>query len=377
MKIIIAGGGRVGGTLAARLVAEQHQVTVVEKDANTCHRLFEDIGVVTVCGDANDPSVLESAGISGADIAAGVLARDAENLAFATLVRTMSSARVMVRMLDSRYRQAYRLAGVSELVAEAEVVVAKMTTAIDFPQVAGSLPLAAGTAILFELEVSTKALVAGRTVAQVRGLPQFPRECVFIGVVDPEGRITLPDGSTVLRAGHTIILVARRAELARAVECLTAEAQRQSDTPLTEMLRKVDFLAPLNDEQLASVARGADYLRKEAGETLFKKGDAGESFYVVVSGEVNLLAEGGRLIEVVKPGGFFGEIALLTGEPRATSALAATACELAAVGREDFQGMVMANPAVALEMSRILGQRLARMAQQDRAPQKRKGLFGR
>ena len=89
--------------------------------------------------------MLESAGINGADIAAGVLARDAENLAFATLVRSMSRARVMVRMLDSRYRQAYRLAGVGELVEEAEVVVAKMTTAIDFPQVAGSLPLAAGT----------------------------------------------------------------------------------------------------------------------------------------------------------------------------------------------------------------------------------------
>ncbi|MFY0571761.1 NAD-binding protein [Archangium lansingense] len=377
MKIIIAGGGRVGGTLAARLVAEHHHVTVVEKDQNICNRLFEDIGAVTVCGDANDPSVLDSAGISGADIAAGVLARDAENLAFATLVRSMSKARVMVRMLDSRYRQAYRLAGVSELVAEAEVVVAKMSTAIDFPEVAGSLPLAAGTAILFELEISAKALVAGRTVAQVRALPDFPRECVFIGVVDPEGSITLPDGNTVLRAGHTIILVARRAELARAVECLTAELQRQSDTPLAELLRKVDFLAPLNDEQLASVARGADYIRKETGESLFKKGDAGESFYVVVSGEMNLLAEGGRLVEVVKPGGFFGEIALLTGEPRATTAMAATACELAAVGREDFQGMVMANPTVALEMSRILGQRLAKMAQQERAPQKRKGLFGR
>ncbi|MFL5357079.1 NAD-binding protein [Archangium sp.] len=377
MKIVIAGGGRVGGALAARLVAEHHQVTVVERDQATCNRIFEDIGAVTVCGDANDPHVLDSAGISNADIAAGVLARDAENLAFSTLVRSMSSARVMVRMLDSRYRAAYRLAGVSELVEEAEVVVAKMTTAIDFPQVAGSLPLAAGTAILFELEVSAKSLVSGRTVAQVRGLPEFPRECVFIGLVDPEGHITLPDGNTVLRAGHTIILVARRAELARAVECLTAEPQRQADTPLAEMLRKVDFLAPLNDEELATVARGAEYLRKEPGEAIFKKGDAGETFYVVVSGQVNLLAEGGRIVEVVKPGGFFGEIALLTGEPRATSATAGTACELASVGRDDFRGVVMANPAIALEMSRILGQRLAKMAQQDKGPQKRRGFFGR
>ena len=83
------------------------------------------------------------------------------------------------------------------------------------------------------------------------------------------------------------------------------------------------------------------------------------------------------MVEVVKPGGFFGEIALLTGEPRSTSAAAATPCELAAVGREDFRGVVMANPAMALEMSRILGQRLAKVAQQDNAPQKRRGLFGR
>ncbi|MFY0581765.1 cyclic nucleotide-binding domain-containing protein [Cystobacter fuscus] len=289
----------------------------------------------------------------------------------------MSPARVMVRMLDSRYREPYRLAGVGELVEEAEVVVTKMATAIDFPQVAGSLPLAAGDAILFELKVNTKAVVAGRTVAQVRAQTDFPRECVFIGMVDPEGRITLPDGNTVLRAGHTLILVARRAELARAVECLTLEPQNTLDTPLADMLRRVDFLAPLGTEEVLKLAHGAEYLRKDAGEPIFKKGDAGETFFVVVSGQVNLLGEGNKLVEVVKPGGFFGELALLTGEPRATHASAASACELASVGREDFRGVVMANPVIALEMSRILGQRLSRMAQEDPAPRKRKGLFGR
>jgi trk system potassium uptake protein TrkA len=378
MKIVIAGGGRVGGTLAARLVGEQHEVTVVERDSGICHRLFEEIGVVTVCGDATDPQVLEAAGITRADVAAGVLARDAENLAFATLVRATSNARVMVRMLDSRYRDAYRLAGVRELVEEAEVVVAKMTTAIDFPQVAGSLPLAAGDAILFELELGARALVANRTVAQVRGLPDFPRECVFIGLMDPDGHITLPDGATVLRSGHTAILVARRTELARAVDCLTAEPpQEDLINPLAQTLRRVDFLAPLSNEELSAVARGAEYRRLKAGEELFKKGAPGETFFVVVAGEVNLMADGGRVLETVKAGGFFGEIALLTGEPRSTSAVAGTDCELAAVGREDFRGVVMANPVMALEMSRILGQRLAKVAQQDKAPAKRRGLFGR
>lgn len=377
MRIVIAGGGRVGSVLAARLVGEQHTVTVIERDKATCTRLFEEVGVLTVCGDATDPQVLEAAGITGADIAAGVLARDAENLSFAMLVRAKSPARVMVRMLDTRYREAYQMAGVKELVAEAEVVVSKMATAIDFPQVAGSLPLASGEAILFELAIGQRALVAGKTVAQVRSMEGFPREVVFIGLVDPDGHTVLPDGSTVLKAGCTVILVARRTQLAQAVECLTAEpVARGAAGTLSQLLRKVDFLTSLNEDEVEMVARGAEHLQRAAGADIFKRGDPGESFYVVLSGEVTLRSDAGEVIETVRPGGFFGELALLTGEPRAANAIAATACELAAVGREDFRSVVMANPAVALEMSRMLGQRLSRAASAAR-PVKRKGLFGR
>jgi trk system potassium uptake protein TrkA len=377
MKIVIAGGGRVGAVLAERLVADQHVVTVIERDSNTCTRLFEEVGVVTVCGDATNPQVLEAAGVATADVAAGVLARDPENLAFSMLVRSMSSARVMVRMLDRSYREAYRLAGVKELVAEAEVVVAKMSTAIDFPQVAGSLPLAGGDALLFELAINPRALVAGKTVAQVRAIEGFPRESLFIGMVDPEGGTVVPDGSTVLRAGHTVILVARRTQLGQVVEFLTAEPHTNvSLTPLTQALRRVDFLAPLSDQELLAVARGAEFLQRPAGSEIFKKGDPGESFFVVLAGEVRMLGEGGQLVGTVGQGGFFGELALLTGEPRMATAVTGTACELAAVGRDDFRSVVMANPAVALEMSRILGQRLSR-AQGVPAPSKRKGFFGR
>ncbi|MDY7227762.1 NAD-binding protein [Hyalangium rubrum] len=377
MRIVIAGGGRVGSVLAARLVAEQHTVTVIERDATICTRLFEEVGVVTVCGDATSTQVLEAAGIAAADVAAGVLARDAENLAFAMLVRSMSPARVMVRMLDNTYREAYRMAGVKDLVAEADVVVAKMTTAIDFPQVAGSLPLASSDTLLFEVGIGPRALVSGKTVAQVRGIEGFPKESLFIAVVDSEGQTVVPDGSTVLRSGHTVILVARRSQLAQAVELLTAEPTSSTGlTPLTQALRKVDFLAPLSDAELATAARGAEFLQRPAGSEIFKKGDPGETFFVVLAGEVRLLGDGGQLVSTVGPGGFFGELALLTGEPRMATAVASSPCELAAVGREDFRGVVMGNPTVALEMSRILGQRLSR-AQGASLPIKRKGLFGR
>ncbi|MFN7132828.1 MAG: potassium channel family protein, partial [Myxococcales bacterium] len=220
MKIVLAGGGRVGALLAARLMQERHAVTVVERDRAACERLFEELGVLTVAGDATDPRALQDAGLRGADIAIGVLARDADNLAFASLARAMSDARIMVRMLDDAYRDAYRLAGVRELVAEADLVVGRMATAIEFPQIQGSLPLPGGDAIVFELSIGPRALVNSKTVAQVRADERFPRDCVFIGFADAQGGIELPTGTSVLRAGQVAIVVARRAQLAAAVAFL-------------------------------------------------------------------------------------------------------------------------------------------------------------
>ncbi|HET9037478.1 MAG TPA: cyclic nucleotide-binding domain-containing protein [Myxococcaceae bacterium] len=376
MRILIAGGGRVGGVLAAKLISEQHQVTVVERERAVCDRLFEEIGALVVCGDAMNPQVLESAGVVGADVACAVLPRDSDNLAFAMLVRTIGGARTMVRMLDPSYRQAYLLAGVRDLIAEAEVVVAKMATAIDFPQIAGSLPLAAGDAVLFELVIKPRAVVAGRTVAQVRADPEFPKECVFIGFLDAEGKIALPDGATALRPGHTAILVTRRSALGQAVEVLTREPVVQDPAKqLVDALRRVDFLAPLDDAEIERIAQGIVVRTERTGEVLFRRGEPGEIFYVVLSGEVTLETEDGKVLEHVRPGGFFGEIAILTGQPRSTQAIVRQDAQLAEIGRDEFQQVVMANPTVAVAMSRILGQRLANTSRP--AVPKKRGFFGR
>jgi len=376
VRILIAGGGRVGAVLAAKLIGEQHQVTVVERDRAVCDRLFEELGALVVCGDAMSPQVLESAGVVGADVACAVLPRDSDNLAFAMLVRTIGGARTMVRMLDPSYRQAYLLAGVRDIIAEAEVVVAKMATAIDFPQIAGSLPLAAGDAVLFELVIKPRAVVAGRTVAQVRADPEFPKECVFIGFLDAEGKIALPDGATALRPGNTAILVTRRSGLGQAVEVLTREPVVQDPAKqLVDALRRVDFLAPLDDAEIERIGQGIVVRTERAGEVLFRRGEAGETFYIVLSGEVTLETEDRKVLEHVHPGGFFGEIALLTGQPRSTHAIVRQDAQLAEIGRDEFQQVVMANPTVAVGMSRILGQRLANTSRPP-SPKKR-GLFGR
>lgn len=378
MRIVIAGGGRIGRVLAARLVSERHTVTVIDSSREVCDRVFEEVGAVTVCGDGTDARILERAGLRAADVAAGLLPRDADNLAFATLTRSFSSARVMVRMLDDSYADAYRLAGVREIIAEADVVVTKMATAIEFPQVVGSMPLGLGETILFEVVIAAHSLAADLTVREVRELPELPSDCVFIGLVDRDGRVELPSGTSRLRPGLIAIVVARREQVAGIVDCLTTAsgANGSADAALAAAVRRLDFFAPLNEEELSEILRGIELQHYEAGQTIYTRGAPSDALYIVLSGQVELVDDAGRALATVGAKGLFGETALLTGEPRTTGARAASACELVVVGRDDFAQVALANPAVALEMSRQLGQRLAHTMQLQPKKQRTR-LFGR
>ena len=172
---------------------------------------------------------------------------------------------------------------------------------------------------------------------------------MFIGFLDADGKIALPDGATALRPGATALLVTRRDALAQAVEVITREPVAQDPaTQVIDALRNVDFLAPLDDAGIERIAQGIVVRTERAGEVLFRRGDPGETFYIVLSGEVTLEAEDRSVVEHVRPGGFFGEIALLTGQPRSTSAVVHRDAQLAEIGRDEFQEVVMANPAVAV-----------------------------
>lgn len=361
MNVLIAGGGRIGSTLASRLLVQKHTVTVVERDRVVCDMLFQELGIVTVFGDACDPRVLERAGIAGTDVAVGTLARDADNLAFALVARSLSSARLMVRMLDGSFRRAYRLAGIRDVIDEAEIVVGKISTAIELPLVIDALPLPRGDAHLVEVPISAGTIADGKTLAELRSEPTFPKDCVFIGLIDDEGNVAVPDGSSVLRAGLTALLVARKHLIPEIIAQLT-------DTPAgwepisANQLRRVEFLSPLSDLELTELTRSVSIQHVNAGETLFRLGDPGDKFFVVLTGEIDLTDRTSSVLERVPAGGVFGEIALLTGQDRMTAAVARVTSELVVIPKEAFRRILLNNPGVAGEMTRILGQRLASVA---------------
>lgn len=97
----------------------------------------------------------------------------------------------------------------------------------------------------------------------------------------------------------------------------------------------------------------------DAGEKVFLAKDAGDCLYVVVSGAIEIITVGQKL-EIVGPGGIFGEIALIDQGCRSASAMAATDSEVIRIGRDAFLDLLRHQPTFALHVMAALAARVRR-----------------
>jgi CRP-like cAMP-binding protein len=97
-----------------------------------------------------------------------------------------------------------------------------------------------------------------------------------------------------------------------------------------------------------------------ANQNIFAEGDQGDCMYILKEGTVELL-HNGKLLATVEKGGIFGEMALIDFLPRSATAVAKTDCTLVPVDEKHFSRLVQETPAFAIQVMRVLVQRLRLM----------------
>jgi trk system potassium uptake protein len=217
MRVLIAGAGRAGMSVASHLRAADHEVTIIDKDEHSSRRAFEDFGLVALTGDATDAALLREAEAGRADVVVAMLRRDADNLAVVLLAKQLGATRIMVRMRDPDYRPVYKAAGVSRILSEIDVFIGALATAIEHEGVRHSMILGGGGSVAFELSIPPTSKVVDRTVSNLATDPGFPPSCVFGALYHPNGEVLSPRGSSIVAGGMTVLLVSRREEMADVV----------------------------------------------------------------------------------------------------------------------------------------------------------------
>jgi CRP/FNR family transcriptional regulator, cyclic AMP receptor protein len=141
--------------------------------------------------------------------------------------------------------------------------------------------------------------------------------------------------------------------------------------------RPVDILAIFRNHPVfsklprAGIEQLGTYLTKrrvQRGTTIFRKGDAGNELIAILSGSVKISAPGvdGReaVLNLIRGGEIFGEIALLDGGPRTADAVAISDCELMVIERREFMALLREHPDLALQLIKILCTRLRQTSEQ-------------
>lgn len=110
---------------------------------------------------------------------------------------------------------------------------------------------------------------------------------------------------------------------------------------------------------LDALRREPDLRSYPNGSTIFKEGDPGDCMFAVVEGSVEIRLHG-KVVEQIAPGGVFGEMALIDGQPRSAAAIATSDCTLAAIPEKRFLRLVEQTPHFALQIMRVVTERLRR-----------------
>jgi len=122
----------------------------------------------------------------------------------------------------------------------------------------------------------------------------------------------------------------------------------------------VGILAPLGDEARLAVADGLHHTVYGVGEVIMRTGEPGDSLYVLRSGQVSVrLGVDGleKEVAVLGEGDFFGEMSLMTGEPRRATVVAKTDVECYVIDRALFQQILRNNAKLADEIGKLLSER--------------------
>lgn len=130
----------------------------------------------------------------------------------------------------------------------------------------------------------------------------------------------------------------------------------------TALLTAVSLFERLDEEERALLAAQLEVVEVKAGQMLFKRGDPGDSIFIVAEGEVEIFVEdttGQRIVfETAKRGDFFGELSLLDGDPRSAGAVAIQDARCLRVDRGDLTLLFQRHPTAALDVLAVIGRRL-------------------
>jgi CRP/FNR family transcriptional regulator, cyclic AMP receptor protein len=130
-----------------------------------------------------------------------------------------------------------------------------------------------------------------------------------------------------------------------------------TSSEIVEHLSRVPVFSGCSKKELQTIARQVREIKHEAGHVIAEEGEPGAGLFVIDEGEADVTI-GGKKVNHMKAGDFFGEMALLDGGPRTATVTATTDITLYALTEWVFRGLIAEHPGIAMRTLETMATRL-------------------
>lgn len=200
MYAIIAGGGKVGRFIATDLLAEGHDVTIIEQHEGRCTELLRDHDLLVIHGDATDVRYLEQARPERADVFVATTGDDDANFVACQLALTSFNVpRVLSRVNSPRNEEIFQRLNI-EGISTTNLISRLIREQLSVGDLVHLYTLRAGKVNLVELDIPLDATPSSQTLAE----RTLPAESVVVCILRGD-EIEIPKGTTTLHPGDQVI----------------------------------------------------------------------------------------------------------------------------------------------------------------------------
>ena len=202
MRVAIAGAGNVGWFIARELVANDHDVLLLEKVPEVAARLDKVAGIELRVADACEVNSLRDSKVDTCDVMVAATGDDEDNLVVSLLAKTeFAVPRVIARVNSPKNEWLFNENwGVDLSVSTPHLITALVEEAVTVGRLVRILQFEGGQARLVEVTLAEDSPVAEKAIADI----DVPRDATFVAIVRGE-HVVMPRGDTVFEAGDEVL----------------------------------------------------------------------------------------------------------------------------------------------------------------------------
>ena len=214
MKIVLVGGGKVGFALCRSLVAENHDVVLIEQNEAVLNHIVSRFDIMGLLGNGADFTILEQAGVQECDIFIALTEHDEVNMISAVLAKKMGAKETIVRVRNPEYSNSYfkekNILGFS-LIVNPELLAARaIGNIIDFPSALSVERFAGGRVSLMEFVVKDDSGLCQMPISEFR--KKFD---VIVCALERNHELIIPGGEMTLQDKDRIFVTGNRVDMMR------------------------------------------------------------------------------------------------------------------------------------------------------------------